>query len=266
MSTRDSGINASAAAADHSRWPVIVTRAESADGPLSRELRALGLEVLGWPVLSIGPADDAGGLEQALRRLKQFEWLVFASQHAVAEVVRRVPVPPAYLNIAAVGARTARALTTAGWTVTAVPEDETAAGLVARLGPMLTPGVRMLFPAGSRSLPTLRAGLTAAGAEVTQVEAYATHPGTLDLPACEERVRQGVIGAVTFTSPSAVEELDRALGPATFGRLLDCATAITLGTTTGRALAARGFPSVLATPATLTGMAHTTLRWIQTRA
>jgi uroporphyrinogen-III synthase len=247
-------------------WPVVVTRDESLDGPLSRELRALGLEVLGWPVLSIGPVRDAGPLEQALRQLNQFEWLVFASQHAVTELVRRVPVPPAYLNIAAVGARTAQALITAGWTVTAVPEDQTAEGLVALLRPQLTPGARVLFAAGSRSLPTLREGLTAAGALVTQVEAYATNTGTLDVPACHDWVQRRGVGAVTFTSPSAVTELDRALGSEAFDRLLDSATPITLGTTTGRSLASRGFASVLATPATLSGMAHTTFRLINTRA
>jgi uroporphyrinogen-III synthase len=245
---------------------VVVTRDETADGPLSRELRALGLEVLGWPVLSIGAAGSGAALDQALRRLNQFDWLVFASQHAVAEVVRRVPVPPAYLNIAAVGARTAQALTTAGWTVAAVPDDQTAEGLVALLGPKLAPGMTVLFAAGSRSLPTLREGLTDAGAMVTQVEAYATLPGTLDIPACQQRIAQGDIGAVTFTSPSAIEELDRALGTTAFEQLLASATAITLGTTTGRSLAARGFASVLAMPATLRGMAHTTLRFIQTRA
>ena len=247
-------------------WPVVVTRDESPDGPLSRELRALGLEVLGWPVLSVGPVHNASALEQALRRLNEFEWLVFASQHAVAELVRRVPVPPAYLNIAAVGARTAQALSSAGWLVTAVPEDQTAEGLVTVLRPQLQPGTRVLFAAGSRSLPTLREGLTAAGAIVTQVEAYATQAGTLDVPACHDWVLRRAVGAVTFTSPSAVAELDRALGPAAFDRLLDSASAITLGTTTGRTLAARGFASILAMPATLTGMAHTTLRLIQTRA
>jgi uroporphyrinogen-III synthase len=245
---------------------VVVTRDEPADGPLSRELRALGLEVLGWPVLSIGPAGNGDALDQALRRLNQFDWLVFAGQHAVAEVVRRVPVPPAYLHIAAVGARTAHALTAAGWSVAAVPEEQTAEGLVALLAPQLAPGMKVLFPAGSRSLRTLREGLTAAGAVVTQVEAYATLPGTLDIPTCQQWIAKRDIGAVTFTSPSAVEELDRALGTTAFNQLLDSATAITLGTTTGRTLAARGFASVLAMPATLTGMAHTTLRFIQTRA
>jgi uroporphyrinogen-III synthase len=246
-------------------WPVVVTRDEPADGPLSRELRALGIPVLGWPVLSIGPAGDLSHLEQALRRLNEFEWLVFASQHAVAEVVRRVPVPPAYLNIAAVGARTAQALTDAGWPVAVVPTEQTAECLVAVLGPRLTPGVNVLFPAGSRSLPTLNQGLSAAGAVVTQVETYSTHAATLDVPACREWVRRRAIGAVTFTSPSAVAELDRALGTHTFDELLEGATPITLGATTGRTLASRGFPSVLARPATLLGMARTTYRLLQTR-
>jgi uroporphyrinogen-III synthase len=233
---------------------------------LSRELRALGLTVLGWPVLSIGPAADAVPLEQALRRLDTFDWVVFASQHAVAEVVRRVPVPPAYVHVAAVGVRTAQALIAAGWTVKAVPEEQSAEGLVALLAPQLKPGANVLFPAGSRSLPTLRAGLTEAGAAVTQVQAYATQSAPLYVPACLEWIERRAIGAVTFTSPSAVTELDRALGPAVFEMLLDSASAITLGPTTGRTLAARGYPNVLATPSTLTGMARTTLRMINTRA
>src|SRR6202012_4002729 len=99
--------------------------------------------------------------------------------------------------------------------------------------------------------PTLREGLTAAGAVVTQVEAYCTNAGTLDVPGCEGLVRRRALGAVTFTSPSAVAELDRALGPATFDALLDCATPISLGSTTGKALAERGFASVLASPGPL---------------
>lgn len=249
-----------------SPWPVVVTRDEPPDGPLSRALRALGVPVLGWPVLSIGPAGDPAALEQVLRRLDQFAWLVFASQHAVAEVVRRVPVPPVDLQIAAVGTRTAQALTEAGWPVSVVPVQQTAEGLVAALRPRLTPGAAVLLPAGSRSLPTLHEGLSAAGAVVTRVEAYATQPATLDVPACQDWVRRRAIGAVTFTSPSAVEELDRALGIRTFDELLASATAITLGLTTGRTLASRGFPSVLAMPATLPGMARTTYRLLQTRA
>jgi uroporphyrinogen-III synthase len=129
----------------------------------------------------------------------------------------------------------------------------------------LAPGAKVLFPAGSRSLPTLNEGLTAAGAAVTQVDAYSTRSAPLDVSACRDWIGRRAIGAVTFTSPSAVEELDRTLGTNTFDELLEGAAAITLGATTGRTLAARGFPSVLAMPATLLGMARTTYRLLQTR-
>ncbi|HTV79848.1 MAG TPA: uroporphyrinogen-III synthase [Steroidobacteraceae bacterium] len=248
-----------------SAWPVVVTRDEPADGPLSRELRALGLAVLGWRVLSVGPAAETSALTAALARLNEFGWLVFASQHAVAEMVRRVPVPPADVQIAAVGARTAQALTGSGWPVSLVPGEHTAEALVAALAPRLAPGTKVLFPAGSRSLPTIREGLTAAGAAVTQVDTYSTRSAPLDVRTCRDWVGRRAIGAVTFTSPSAVEELDRALGPRTFDELLESAAAITLGPTTGRTLAARGFPSVLAVPGTLSGMARTTYRLLRMR-
>ncbi|MEJ0007033.1 MAG: hydroxymethylbilane synthase [Steroidobacteraceae bacterium] len=146
--TAERGTAVNARPRDYSRWPVIVTRDEPVDGPLSRELRALGLEVLGWPVLSIAPASDATALEQALRRLNQFEWLVFASQHAVAEVVRRGTGPTGLSEYRSRRARTAQALTAAGWQVAAVPDAQTADGLVALLRPQLAPGASILFAAG----------------------------------------------------------------------------------------------------------------------
>ena len=53
---------------EHGVRPVVVTRAENADGPLSRELRSLGLEVLSWPAVSVTAA-DSGALDEALSRL-----------------------------------------------------------------------------------------------------------------------------------------------------------------------------------------------------
>ena len=74
-----------------------------------------------------------------------------------------------------------------------------------------------------------------------------------------------MIGAVTFASPSAVIELERALGPADFKRLLGKAASVAIGPTTARALAERGRTAVLAESATLAGLANTTLRLMQTR-
>ncbi|MGH8228383.1 MAG: uroporphyrinogen-III synthase [Steroidobacteraceae bacterium] len=245
---------------------VVVTRDEPAGGPLSQRLEGLGLEVLSWPVVSIGPPADPGPLEAALASAAHFDWIVFASRHGADAVTARLASPPRGVRIAAVGERTAAALGERGWPPEVVPEHATAAALVERLAPLLRPGARVLFPASSRALPTLAAGLRARGAQVEQVEAYCTGAAALDVSACRARIDRDDVGAVTFTSPSCVEELGRALGRGHFEHLLASAVPIALGSTTARAVAQRGFESVLAEPATLDGLAATTYRQLSLRS
>jgi uroporphyrinogen-III synthase len=248
--------------------PVVVTRAEAADGPLSRELRSLGLEVISWPAVSV-TAGETGALEAALARLDSFGWVVFASRHAVAAVLDRLPTPPQRARIAAVGRATALTLTQRGWPVHLTPAEASAAALVNAFATQWQPGdagVEVLYPASSRALPTIAAGLRALGAIVTQVEAYRTEGAVLDVNACRAWIERGGLGAVTFASPSAVTELARALGERDFGRLLGDAPPVAIGPTTARELAARGWHATLAESATLRGLAVTTLRLLQTRA
>jgi len=247
--------------------PVVVTRAESPDGPLSRELRSLGLEVLSWPAVSVTPADSKA-LDEALARLESFAWIVFASRHAVAAVLERTPKPPAQLRVAAVGRATALTLRQRGWPVHLVPEEANAAALISAFAAqrLAEAGTRVLYPASSRALPTIAAGLRELGAVVTQVEAYRTEGAALDVSECRAWIERGAVGAVTFASPSAVTELARALGEQDFARLLDQAPPVAIGRTTARELAARGRNATLAETATLHGLAVTTLRLLQTRA
>ena len=247
---------------------VVVTRAEPADGPLSRELKRLGLEVLAWPAISVAPADSRS-LDEALERLPSFAWIVFASRHAVAAVLERVPKPPARLRVAAIGRATALTLTQRGWPVHLEPEEASAAALIAAFAAQWQArdaGTRVLYPASSRALPTIAAGLKELGAEVTQVEAYRTDAAKLDVAECRAWIERDALGAVTFASPSAVAELARALGEKDFGRLLDQAPPVAIGRTTARELAAHGRSATLAETATLHGLALTTYRLMQTRA
>jgi uroporphyrinogen III methyltransferase/synthase len=248
--------------------PVVVTRSEAPDGPLSRELRALGLEVLAWPAVSVA-AVDSGALEAALAELSSFGWLVFASRHAVAAVLDRVPQAPPGLRVAAVGRATALTLRQRGWPADLVPEEASAGALVAAFAAEWKPadaGVRVLYPASSRALPTIAAGLRQLGATVIQVEAYRTGSGALDVAECRALIERGELGAVTFASPSAVSELARALGERDFARLLDRAPPVAIGRTTARELAARGRSAAIAETATLAGLALTTYRLLQARA
>jgi uroporphyrinogen-III synthase len=243
---------------------VVVTRAEPENGPLSSQLRDLGLPVLLWPAVSVSTGEP-GELDKALKSLKDFQWIVFASRHAVAAVVERVPSPPPDLRVAAVGQATAQVLHQRGWSVDLQPEDANAAALVSAFATRPMSGVNVLFPASSRALPTIAAGLTQLGAHVVQVEAYRTEPAALDVAACRARIERGGIAAVTFASPSAVIELERALGKQHFNRLLSGAKVVAIGPTTSRELIERGCTAVVAESATLRGLALTTFRLIQAR-
>jgi uroporphyrinogen-III synthase len=247
---------------------VVVTRAEAADGPLSRELKNLGLQVLLWPAVSVGRADPAA-LSAALGSIGAFGWIVFASRHAVAAVLEQLPVAPAGLAVAAIGKATAQVLSQRGWPVDLIPDEANAAALVAAFAaraPAALAGTRILYPASSRALPTLAAGLRQLGAEVVQVQAYRTDSAALDVADCRAWIARAGIAAVTFASPSAVDELAHALGDADFERLLSGAAAVAIGRTTARALSARGHEAVIASAATLEGLAATTHRLLHSRA
>jgi uroporphyrinogen-III synthase len=248
--------------------PVVVTRAESADGPLSRELRSLGLSVLVWPAISI-TTPDGTTLRTALAQLGAYSWIIFASRHAVAAVLEHLPGAPAGLKVAAIGKATAQVLRQRGWAVDLIPDEANAASLVATFaarGLADTPGVRIFYPASSRALPMIAAGLRQLGAEVIQVEAYRTEGATLDLADCRAWIARDGIAAVTFASPSAVAELAQALGEEDFERLLTQAAPVAIGRTTAQALSARGHPAVVAQAATLQGLAATTHRLLNPRA
>lgn len=262
-SATEAGQVTAASAEGHAK-PVVVTRAEPADGPLSSQLRELGLQVLLWPAVSVAPA-ETGPLDDALRRLGEFDWIVFASRYAVAAVTGRVAAAPANLRVAAVGQATAQVLDQRGWPVDLLPDEANAAALVSAFAERPISGMNVLFPASSRALPTIAAGLTQLGATVLQVQAYRTEPASLDVQECHSWIDRGGISAVTFASPSAVVELEHALGKDYFDRLLDSVSIVAIGPTTARELAERGRTPVLAESATLRGLAVTTFRLVQTR-
>ncbi len=242
--------------------PVVVTRAESRGRGLCGELERLGLAVVHWPVIGIEETDPAQWEAQRCAA-GTFDWIVFTSTHAVQAVTDALPAPPAGVRIAAVGPSTCDTLRAYGWPVDLLGYGPGAEGLVHALGQVGVRNRRILYPASSRALPTLQEGLVRLGADVVRFIAYRIVPAALDLDACRGAIEHRTVGAVTFASPSAVIELERALGAEDFRRLLAAAPAVAIGPTTAGALAARGLAPIIAQTPTLRGLAlacHALLR------
>ena len=236
---------------------VVVTRDESADGPLSTRLRALGADVLHWPTVEIHPPEDAVPLSNALRALESYDWIVFSSQHAVTAVTSLRRRCPSTIRIAAVGSATAESLHLAGWPVEVVPEEHGGDGLVAALSRHTELiGQHVLYPASSIARPTVKAELEALGAKVDQVTTYEVRDAVLDAAACMTAVQAGRVQAITFASPSALDALRRILGAERCDRLLGELAVAVIGPTTAAALRATGVcHPVVASPSTLDGLA-----------
>lgn len=234
---------------------VAITRAEAAPGPLERRLLARGARVLRWTAVAFAPPADPQPLAEALTGIERFDWVVFASAHAVEVVLEGLPHQPAALRVAAAGSATAEVLERAGWRVDCVPEVFGAAGLLAALSAVDLAAIRVLLPASAVGRDELAAGLAARGARIERVEAYRTLPAALDAAACHAALAAREVDAVTFASPSAVEGLAQALGGPAMTALAAAAALIAIGPTTSQALVARGLPvAAEATPSTLGGL------------
>src|ERR1700684_1576188 len=88
---------------------VLVTRAAHQAGKLSESLRTLGAEAVEVPVLEICPPTSFDPLDQAMRQLDHYDWLILTSANTVMALENRARelgirlAVPSLLKVAAVG-------------------------------------------------------------------------------------------------------------------------------------------------------------------
>ncbi|HWK80966.1 MAG TPA: uroporphyrinogen-III synthase, partial [Thermomicrobiales bacterium] len=228
---------------------VVTASPEVADGQAAA-LRAVGAEPLVLPTVRIGPVDDPGDLDAAVAALSAggFDWVMLTSANAVPVLAERVRGRSIPARVAAVGARTADALSNAGIAVDLVPEQGSAEGLLAFLAHVPMAGSRVLLLVSDLARPALADGLRAMGADVTSVTAYRTVPVEQIAVDALSRLKTGDPVAVFLSSPSAVASLASMLGADI--TLLTAAFGIAIGETTAAAMRDAGMPvhAVAATP------------------
>lgn len=236
-----------------------MTRAPEDAAPLLRRLAELGATALSLPAVQIAPPEDCAPLDAALQALESYDWIVFASRHAVIAVFERMSqtgleakLPPGP-RVATVGEATARSLRERCGSESLVSPVPTADGLAAVLLAEGMNGKRVLIPVSDLSRATLPARLSASGAAVDTVTAYRTVPPIHTDTQVLEQLRAGQVEVVTFASPSAVHNVVEILGedPAP----LQVARLVCIGPTTADALRAVGLvPAAVARLPTIDGL------------
>ena len=238
---------------------VLVMRAARQASKLSEELRALGAEPVEVPVLEIAPPESYDALDEALRNLDRYDWLILTSAngaHALMERAASIGVALDHavtLQVAAVGPATATAAQKVQLTVTLVPESYVAEGLLASLGTQAA-GKRVLLARAAVARDVIPESLRSSGAIVDVVDAYHNV-----LPAsAPEQLRDALkqeIDAATFTSSSSVTHLKEAAGRAGIAFPLAGVPAISIGPITSQTLREHGWePAAEANPSDIAGL------------
>lgn len=233
---------------------VLVTRPAHQAHELAAPLRELGAEVLVQPAIEIQPASDPAPLIAAIRRIAEFDWLVFASANGVRHFLTRLlQVSDLRLlgnvKLAAIGPGTAEALHAFHLKADLLPDEFRAESLAKALGKNAA-GKRFLLLRASRGREVLREQLESAGGTVEQIVVYESRDAATASPEIAERLRAGRIDWITVTSSAIARSL-----ASLFGEDLQRAKLASISPITSATLRELGFePAVEAREYTMPGV------------
>lgn len=158
---------------------VLVTRMEKDTPGVRQSLEWLGALVIEQPTIQLTAPDDYTPLDEAIRRLDQYDIIIFTSANAVRRFVDRLWLSGkdiramGHARIAAIGPKTAQAIEDLKLRVSQVPDEFRAEGLLAAMNRTVE-GKRILIPRAQSARMVLVDELARMGAAVDVVPVYKT--------------------------------------------------------------------------------------------
>jgi uroporphyrinogen-III synthase len=198
---------------------ILVGRARHQAGSLSKSLRSLGAGVTEIPFIEIRKPQSFQPLDDALKNIKTYDWLILTSANGVEALWERVRKHRItlrtlrHLQIAAIGPATKKAIVKHGLKVKMVPEEYVAESVVKGLRDQVK-GKRVVLVRAKVARDVIPEELRAAGAQVDVVEAYETvvpEKSRLRLRALMKNASRRP-HVVTFTSSSSAKNFAELLG------------------------------------------------------
>ena len=189
---------------------IVVTRTRDQASGLVERLADLGAECLEFPTIRIAPPSDWSGMDQAIRRIEEYDWIFFTSPNGVLFFFERLGHLLLDwrilkgLKIGVIGPATAKALGRFHIRPDLIPEQYQAENLLESLSGIPLTDQKILIPRAEQAREILPEGLRQMGARVSVVSAYQTLPVSEGKDPLRERLTQGDVDCLTFTSSSTV--------------------------------------------------------------
>jgi uroporphyrinogen III methyltransferase/synthase len=214
---------------------IVVTRARSQASAFTRALDHLGAAAIEFPTIEIVPPESYEALDEALKNIAAYDWVIFTSVNGVAHVSRRMGDlgrdvdALKKLRVAAIGPETARAVESLGVAPEVVPQEYRAEAILEKLRPEEMRGKKVLVPRAAEARDVLIQTLKQWGAAVDAVAAYRTIPAGSDPRWMRALIERGEADMVTFTSSSTVRNFAALFAGADVKQLLSGTSVACIG-------------------------------------
>jgi uroporphyrinogen III methyltransferase/synthase len=189
---------------------VVVTRTREQASELVDRFTDLGAECLEFPTIRTVPPVDLSEMDQAIQHIEDYNWIIFTSPNGVRYFFNRIKMLNLDLRIlkgiqvGVIGPATARVLAEYHLRADLIPKKYQAEYLLEALSHLPLTNQKILIPRATQARDVLPEGLKKMGAEVSVVPAYQTLPVLEGKGPLEEKLSQGAIDCLTFTSSSTV--------------------------------------------------------------
>jgi uroporphyrinogen III methyltransferase/synthase len=165
------------------------------------------------PIVKCVPLEDYSKLDEILKEIEKFDWLIFTSAHGARFFFERLRLNGSdaralhSVKVAVIGTTTARQLTAFGILADLVADTQSSAGLLEKFGTLEMKDKNVLLPQATAASGELSEGLVALGASVEEIPVYMTvemEPADVDFQ---------YIDKILFTSGSTVRAFVKKFGP-----------------------------------------------------
>ncbi len=189
---------------------VVVTRALEQAGDFARLLERQGAEPLSFPTIKTTAPPDLKPLDSAIKRLSSYDWAIFTSVNGVKYFFERLEKLGRDLRdlkgvkICAIGPMTAKAITALKIRVDLTPKEYRAEAIIEGLGKRRIKGKRFLLARAMEAREILPVEIKRLGGKIDVVPSYRTVRPAKEAGELKERLKEGSVDMITFTSASTV--------------------------------------------------------------
>jgi len=197
---------------------VVITRPEKQADDLAQLLIKAGANPIHFPTIKIVPPASWREMDNAIKKLEDYDWLIFTSANGVAYFFERLSAKGKEIRdlkgikICCIGPATARQVQDKGIRVDLVPKEFIAEGILKSFSRTNLKGKKILIARAAKARDVLPEGLKKLGAQVDVVTAYETVGSGKKKKELEELFKENQVDVIAFTSSSTVHNFIKIMG------------------------------------------------------